>query len=553
MSNGRAAIHRDRVLPGLLAGLIVLLHLPVVFSHENYLLTWFNIDDGYYYFVVARNLAAGKGFTFDGLSATNGFHPLWMFITTPIFALPGKILPLRVLAALLAAMSAATALALYRLSAGRLGGGPAFLTALGFALLPPIHNTVVRGGMESGLSAFLIAFLLLRLANTRIGEARTVLGAGLVACAAFLARLDNIFLALLAGAWLLGRGWLLGEGLRVNWRRIRLPALHYFGPLAAVLVAYLLWNAVGFGTLTPVSGQVKQWWGTLPNSVYGFPPRRLSNVVAQILTDDDSIGPFSLATAPLYRAAERLAGEQASGRRVALVALAGGLGLTLAWLARREWAFVWKAGADLGLLPLFLGCALQIGYYKLSGSVAQRPWYWVGEMLLVVLLAGVILEAARRTAFGKVPGRRSQIIQAALGTLLAVLLVQPHLPRIGRILSPEIARDESYYLRRAAWIEGNTAPGARIGMTGSGSSAYFSSDRTFINLDGLIGSYDYFRSLQSGQAAGFLAGLGMEYVFGNEYIITVSDPYGDIFAGKLAPAAQFADGDRILLLWRFMP
>lgn len=37
-------------------------------------------DDAYYYFTVARNLAAGHGITVDGVHWTSGFHPLWLLI-----------------------------------------------------------------------------------------------------------------------------------------------------------------------------------------------------------------------------------------------------------------------------------------------------------------------------------------------------------------------------------------------------------------------------------------------------------------------------------------
>src|SRR4029078_7829570 len=44
-------------------------------------------DDGYYYFKIAQNLAAGRGSTFDGLHGTNGYHPLWLLVVGALFAL----------------------------------------------------------------------------------------------------------------------------------------------------------------------------------------------------------------------------------------------------------------------------------------------------------------------------------------------------------------------------------------------------------------------------------------------------------------------------------
>ena len=42
------------------------------------------VDDSYYYLQIARHLAAGDGFTFDGLNPTNGFHPLWLLLLSLI-------------------------------------------------------------------------------------------------------------------------------------------------------------------------------------------------------------------------------------------------------------------------------------------------------------------------------------------------------------------------------------------------------------------------------------------------------------------------------------
>jgi hypothetical protein len=44
-------------------------------------------DDAFYYFAVARNIAAGAGSTFDGVYFTNGYHPLWMLLLIPVTGL----------------------------------------------------------------------------------------------------------------------------------------------------------------------------------------------------------------------------------------------------------------------------------------------------------------------------------------------------------------------------------------------------------------------------------------------------------------------------------
>lgn len=320
----------------------------------------------------------------------------------------------------------------------------------------------------------------------------------------------------------------------------------------------MTWNQIGFGTLTPVSGQIKRWWGTLPNSPYGFPPKRLSNYLGQFVTDDESIGPWAILTGPFYRTAEgliTLTGQEPTtgARRVALA----GLGILsvglISWLVWKNRAWAWQTVRGLGLLPLLGGCLMQIAYYKIGGSVAERTWYWLAEMLVVVLAGGMALEMLWQTL--KKNSRFTNHVSrlaVALVFILTVALLYPHLLRIPRMFSAETRDTEAFYLRRANWLEANTEPGALIGLTGSGSTGYFVEGRTIVNLDGLISSVTYFNAMKAGTADEYLAGIGLDYVFGNAYIVQESDPYGGIFEGQLEAAGVYADGERELGLWRFM-
>jgi hypothetical protein len=545
-------------LPLLLAAIILILHLPVIFSPVNYLLTWFNTDDAFYYFVPARNIAAGNGFTFDGIARTNGFHPLWMFILVPIFAIPDLILPLRVLAGLLTLLNIGTAWLLFGLVRRYFSSGVAFITALAFSLLPILHNETTKGGVEAGLNVFLIVLLLNRLVETDIQNLRGVLLTSGIAALTFLARLDNVFLTGLSGAWLLIENWNPAPSMVNVWHtRLRL-GIAYFLPLGLVVLAYITWNQIGFGTLTPVSGQVKRWWGTLPNSVYGFPPKRLSNYIGQFVTDDQSIGPWAILTGPFYRTAEGLValiGQEPTvdARRLALAGLGVVVLGLLGWLGWRNQAWVWASVRGLGLIPLLGGCLMQIAYYKIGGSVAQRTWYWVAEMLWIVLVSGMVAEMVWKTSESTLPNKKFVLRSAYFVTMvLALGLIWPHVLRIPRIFSVETVSREAFYLRRANWLEANTEPGALIGMTGSGSSGYFTEGRTIVNLDGLIGSVEYFEAMQTGTADDYLTGIGLDYVFGNAYIVQESDPYGEIFEGRLEETVAYEDGERVLLLWRFI-
>ncbi len=72
-----------------------------------------------------------------------------------------------------------------------------------------------------------------------------------------------------------------------------------------------------------------------------------------------------------------------------------------------------------------------------------------------------------------------------------------------------------------------------IGMPGGGTTAYFIHDRTIINLDGLINSYNYFQHLKNGQGREYLDQLGLDFVFGNPGMIENAAPYYSLLRDRL--------------------
>lgn len=49
------------------------------------------VDDFYYYFTVAKNIAASLGSTFDGITSTNGYHPIWLLMITGLHLIQSDI------------------------------------------------------------------------------------------------------------------------------------------------------------------------------------------------------------------------------------------------------------------------------------------------------------------------------------------------------------------------------------------------------------------------------------------------------------------------------
>ncbi|MFO7585884.1 MAG: hypothetical protein R6W69_14245 [Anaerolineales bacterium] len=209
-------------------------HLYAAFSTEqNFAQRWFTRDDAYYYFKVAQNISEGHGSTLDGINPTNGYHPLWLVANIPIFALArfDLILPLRVLTLVMAALSAATSILLFRLLRRVIAGPIAMLAAAFWAFDTTIHTIVTQPGMETGVVAFSVVLLLtvlqkyeLRWRQNRVdNQTEQINGQAqarnngfatrkeflIIAAAALFAlfsRLDTIYLLLIVGVWVAFRG-----------------------------------------------------------------------------------------------------------------------------------------------------------------------------------------------------------------------------------------------------------------------------------------------------------------------------------------------------------
>ncbi len=672
----------------------------VAVSPQGKLLNWYQTDDAFYYFKVAQNISEGKGITFDGLSPTNGFHPLWMLICIPIFALArfNLILPLRVLVLISSLFNAATGVLIYRLIARTLSRETGWLVTIFWMLYPSIFSLTTMLGMESGINAFSIVLLIYLLANlpleSRPNKAiwKDYLILGLAAILTLFSRLDNIFLVAMLGAWLVLRRtslrwqlmldfililvigvisyyarvqtttnifnflpfaylfmvlslalkplglYLMGvfklnqrhsgthvlmkialaitltsglifaviffmhdvlkvfrgfprSVLLVDWglSLLILSAVHlifnrsiagrqkykeediswknnwvdwlqhvaaYFGPLAIALGGYMGFNLAYAGTALPVSGQIKRWWGTLPNTVYGTSIKTLSGIISGWFSPTIKDGPWSLIARPLDGFADwisRFPFFSSNGnlqlviRQNVYLVLWIILILAVIWLIYRQRDWAVATFDRLAILPFLAGCILHITSYKATGYLHAKFWYWISELVFTILAGGVVLECIfcelRKLKFiSKQVKSISMLCCAIILGIFVFMLWQ----LFGGTLPLGYRHN---YLEETELIQRNTAPGTVIGMTGGGVTAYFIQDRTVVNLDGLINGKEYFEQLKNGNADKYFARIGMTYVYGAYSMLLDSDPYRWVLAGHLLPIQQF--GENTLYRYQF--
>jgi hypothetical protein len=319
----------------------------------------------------------------------------------------------------------------------------------------------------------------------------------------------------------------------INWNAWLPEGMGFALPIGLLMGCYFIFNFFYFGTPSPVSGQIKQWWGSLPNTVYGRP-----NEVWEGLAGfpENERGPWNPLLSIINTRVEDAA--EAAGKTVfdnpfqtQLVfswLLIGFSAAGLLFLYRK------KLGKNLAglLIPIsFAGSLCQVASYMGTSYVNTRPWYWVQEMVLLVLCAGILFDAFLMFLVKlKMPGNVQQTMVVCLSLFLFYVYAADLISFVPYYVKPG---RENLYLAGVVAVEKETPPGAMIGSTGGGVVAYFIKDRTIINLDGLMNSTEYFHLLKEGNANRYMDKIGMQYLHGNKYMITNSDPYMGLFKNRV--------------------
>lgn len=332
--------------------------------------------------------------------------------------------------------------------------------------------------------------------------------------------------------------------LQTNWRKWLTEGITYYGILGGVLALYMLYNKITFGTSSPVSGQVKRWWGTLIDTVYESPaPNWTSFFGISFQTSYDVWQPISSLFLwmakliyPLYRGANTTDERYyISMFALALIAL-----IILFANARRTR----RAFTNMALIPLAAGCGIQILSYTTSAYGGVKEWYWVSQMVFITLAGSVLLDLLLH------PLQQIKIIRFPLelaAITLGVILAYQFGMYVKSTMPYNYFPANRPYMEVLPFIEANTQPGDIIGMTGGGNTGYFIHDRTIVNMDGLINSYDYFRALQNGQAPTYLSRHGATIIFANPGLLSLPPYYGQ-FAPYLENYAEYGGKNFMYLL-----
>ncbi len=524
LSEGEEKRSKGLILVGLIAALTILSRLDTLFVVA---LVGF--------FIVFRITRINRIIIYDLVAVLLGSIFAWIirFGTTPLILNNYSIYPQMVVALALT---------------------PAVLYFTGFYSLP-IKKGLVRFFVHIGIAFILTGILLyLVLLTMQVIGMNLLVSQSLILLNIALTFILILFIHLLHNpanntashsAWQIFKNWSRTE-LRQNIQ----DGVLFSVPIAFLVGGYMLANKLIFGTFSPVSGQVKTWWGTLGNTVY-----RQNETLVELMGFAPGSGgsPWSLLTtivADISIFVRDLFGKDSHDLPVKLfLTFIFLIFILLVFLLSRKNGFLARRSFAILIPPMAIGCFLHIAYYAARNYGHTRSWYWVPETMLLVLLGTVLssrfFEKLKQWTRTPLPGNI-----LLLGMIGFVIFL--HTRYILSLCPPTVPlKNQADYLVETRDLEFYTRENSLIGMTGGGEIAYFIQNRTVVNMDGLINSLDYFEALKTGTADRFLSDMNLDYVFGNPYMLLETEPYRQIFSGRIEKIGQI-QGESSFTLYRYL-
>jgi hypothetical protein len=496
------------------------------------------LDDGFYYFKIAQQIAYGAGSTFDGAHPTNGYHPLWLLCLTPIFWLtsaPDTALILGVIfQGVLLALGACLVYYIARLSFGR------FAASLMAMLWVALVYKMALYGLEWGLHTLgmlAVIYIYLRWFGDAPSRPLDYLRLGLFLGLTFLARLDTLLLAATVGLFLAWRD-LRGQRVPAGGRRL----LAFVLPIVLAGLGYIGADLWLFGYPLPVSSAIKRDWSIylLSHDQLYLEHGRLAAWVTQLLwplRHLDSLYPLTLAIGTFGAVGCWIAGY---GPRIAyrrqhteppIPAYRSALAAWQAWFDRT--LRPWNPFVVFSLLQLFSYTSL---YY---GSLSFEPWYYVIQPLLAALFAAAVVDQCAQLI-----RQRGRAVAGALALILflgwcgvTVYTVWSIKQWQESIQSPS---HQDPLFDATEWARANLPAEAVIGAWNAGLLGYLSGRRV-VDLDGLVNSWDYYRR-ERADLCRYWDQAGITYlvdVFENRRALSAVPTY----------PAYAACADRLELIW----
>lgn len=470
------------------------------------------LDDCFYAFGIARNIAQGQGSTFDGVHATNGYQPLYVFLLVPLYVVCGgnDDAPIRIALVFSAVLNVLTGWVLYRLLRRRASFAASLLGLILWGFGPVVVRHALNG-LETALAMFLVAavleyYLTVYRPLPRPGP-RHAMTLGMLLGLAILARIDAALLAVAVAVDQI-RGGSLG--------RTRL--VHAGAVCAVVLIPWCVANEALLGRLLPDSGLATRFLSQayaardVPTLARATEPRHehrellLFNVSESLLLLGTS-PPVLIFTRSLERVLQEMHVDPPARRLALSVFVAGLIAAALLASHSRRWSGTPVLSGEHVVMYLHALLLVAVYCFVVYGHIFFSRYYYPIFFLSVFVGASTFETILRGLERVSTTARRA----AALAVIGLYAILMP-------FMAQNRLRGAHYgFVNVTDWIVAHTAPGARIGVFNCGAIGYFS-DRHVFNLDGKVNPAAL-AALRGRNLDDYLRSEGIEYVIDHRWIL----------------------------------
>ncbi len=474
-----------------------------------------SIDDGLYYPKIAQNFSKTGTFTYDNVTVTNGFHPLWQLTILPIYLVfPGTDAGLKGVYLLLIAICLVNVF-LYIKICEKLKVGIAglfiglFLLFLNFRMF-----TLWFCLLETSMVLLTLQILILLWLRYNLSKGAFLFG--LAAGLAFLARTDNIFLITTLGFFLL-----IGGIKRAGFKRGIFDSLKYAAGIAILAFPYLTINLIYFGRILPVSGF------------------RKIKIEGNLLTKiPEVLGEFIWFWTK--RVADYL-GVPSNIIYIIMSVIAAGTAIAIVILLKRDKLDTLKS-AFKRLAPFATAIILHYAFIStfMQFEAVYSFWYLVSEITVLTLLSiSFLTDAIDLFNSNLKKGLDLAAVAIVIMLLFGELMLYPRYYRQHRFEAFDLIE----------FIRENTDPDDLFTCYDSGRMSYFG-ERNFIAENGLIGDFELVEIVNSeGRMEKLIERYGIDWIV---YIISEErfQRFSDRFVYSSGPMRSLYVRDTRLVMLR---
>jgi hypothetical protein len=238
------------------------------------------LDDAFIYFSISRNIALGKGITYNGVDPTNGFQPLWALFLVPIFLITrNNNLAVNLILTLSSLIGALTTFLIYKIAEKKFNENIGLLSAAFLGLNPLILFQFLDGGD----AVIYVFFILLTIfyydgLKGKLKYKNSII-LGILIGLTILARMDGIFLAMAIFLHIL---WSNKKNINTGIKKCVILMII----TGLVLSPWFVWNYFTFGTIVQSSAVAKYY---LNRGIFPYfdlkEPKNLSDT-AEMITEN---------------------------------------------------------------------------------------------------------------------------------------------------------------------------------------------------------------------------------------------------------------------------